>query len=145
MKIKMNYRQVLSYTIYEIALTRVEQNEAKNSESMRKWLGVPRMLTSVALYGRSSSLRILASSIVKEYKVSKVRLQLMLIASEDRTIWENPPTIQSGTKWQVMSTSEEAEGSAKQREVMGMVQGRNGLGLRRVASGSGRRKCHEMV
>lgn len=41
--------------IYEISLTIVEGFERKISQSLRRWLGLPRSLSSIALFGHSCS------------------------------------------------------------------------------------------
>ena len=95
-------------TIYEVALSRVENIERKISKMVRKWLGCPRMLTDVALYSRSTKLQLPLSSVVEEYKVAKVKWQYMLNDSNDQVISENPPALSVGRKWNVGSMVQEA-------------------------------------
>ena len=46
----------------------MKQNQQK---IVRKWLNIPRMLTSVAIYGKSIALQLLLSSVVEEFRVAK--------------------------------------------------------------------------
>ena len=45
-------------TVYEVALSRVERMQQRISVFWRKWLGIPRMLTSVALFQRTGALQL---------------------------------------------------------------------------------------
>ena len=45
---------------------------------MRKWLGAPQSLSDVALYAKDAKLKLPFTSLVEEFQVAKVRLQLML-------------------------------------------------------------------
>ena len=117
-------------TIYEITLSRIEIIEAKISAMVRKWLGVPRMLTTIALYGKTNKLSLPLTSLIEEYKVSKVRLQSMLCSSRDKKISSNPPTINVGRKWNVTEVLHSVNGMAKHEEVVGVIQNsRRGLGM----------------
>ena len=85
-------------TIYEIGLSVVEKLERKVNRYTRKWLGLPPALSSVALYSRSTSLRLPLRSIVEEYKLSKIRTQWMLNNSADSRIREVKPLLRSGVR-----------------------------------------------
>ena len=69
--------------MYEVALTPVEQIEQKCSSFIRKWLGLPKPLNNIAIYGRKSQLQLPIVSIVEEYKAGKVRTIMMLRYSRD--------------------------------------------------------------
>ena len=86
-------------TIYEIGLSVVEKLERKVNRYTRKWLGLPPALSSVALYSRSTSLRLPLRSIVEEYKLSKIITQWMLNNSADSRIREVKPLLRSGRKF----------------------------------------------
>ena len=51
--------------IYDIALSRVEIIEQKCSVHIRRWLGLPRVTNTSALYGRGGSLELPLTSIVE--------------------------------------------------------------------------------
>ena len=67
--------------IYEVGEATVEAIERNISQYTRKWLELPPGLTTVALYSRSTKLRLPLKAITEEYKVGKARLQMMLTHS----------------------------------------------------------------
>ncbi len=99
---------------------------------IRRWLGVPRCLSSVALYGTTSMLQLPFASLVEEFKVGKVRLQLMLRDSPDNFIRSLEPELEAGKKWGVLEALNEAESRVRFDNIRGNVQvGRRGLGWSR--------------
>jgi hypothetical protein len=83
--------------IYDICTSYVETIEAKINKFTRKWLVVPPGLTDVALYCRSSKLKLPLKSVGEEYKVGKARLQMMLSDSRDEVVRSVQPTLKTGT------------------------------------------------
>src|SRR4029079_17766207 len=110
--------------IYEIGLSTVEVIERKINRYTRKWLGLP----PVALYSRSSKLQLSLQAITEEDKVAKSRLQLMLMHSSDPAISSIEPVLKTGRKWKVRKAIQEAEESARLKEIVGATQ-TNRLGL----------------
>ena len=116
-------------TIYEICLSHVERMEKKMNCCIRKWLGLPPALTTLALYSKSAKLALPFKSLVEEYKISKIRTQLMLDNSSDPCIVNVGPSVGSGKGWTAGRDIREAEGSLQWSEKLGAVQpGRLGLG-----------------
>ena len=74
--------------VYEIAMSTVEMIERKINRYTRKWLGLPPDLSTVALYSRSTKLRLPLKATTEEYKVGKARLQMMLKYSNDHSVRE---------------------------------------------------------
>ena len=60
-------------TVYEVPLSKVERMEKIINYFVRKWLGVPRCLSIVALYGKGI-VELPISSLTEEFKCAKVRL-----------------------------------------------------------------------
>jgi hypothetical protein len=115
--------------VYDIPLSKVEAIEKQVNGFIRKWLGVPRCLSSVALYGKTSMLQLPFASLVEEFKVGKVRLQLMLRDSPDSFIRNLEPELEAGRKWRVLEALNEAESRVRFENIRGNVQvGRRGLG-----------------
>ena len=52
--------------------------ESLISKFLKKWLGVPKSLTNVALYSSSTKLKLQTKSLVEEFKLGKARLFQML-------------------------------------------------------------------
>ena len=115
--------------VYEVALTRVETIQQHINKFLRKWLGVPPGFTTVGLYSKTAMLQLPIASVVEEYKVAKVRYQLMLRDSPDSVIQEAAPELKTGTKWTPNEAIAEAESSLRFKEICGATQhGRAGLG-----------------
>ena len=69
-------------------MTTVEEFERMVNRNLRRWLGVPPGLTSIALYGKSADLQLPFSSVTEEFKVAKCRLVMTLRDPQDRMIPE---------------------------------------------------------
>ena len=119
-------------TMYEVALSRVERIEQRCNVFIRKWLGLPRMTTSVALYNNKGPLKLPIPSIVDRYKCGKVRTVLMLRYSSDNGIRSAPPTVKTGRKWNAETETDECITSLKHGDIVGSTQTDNGgLGSKR--------------
>ncbi|KAK0136753.1 Retrovirus-related Pol polyprotein from type-2 retrotransposable element R2DM [Merluccius polli] len=116
-------------TIYEVPISKVDKLERLVSSFARKWLGVPRCLSNIALYGKGI-LELPLSSLTEEYKSTKVRLQMMLTESRDPCVAKTAPTLSTGRKWTPAAATHQAKSALKHRDIVGAVQrGRGGLGL----------------
>ena len=116
--------------MYEVALSRVERIEQRCSVYIRKWLGLPKMLNTTALYGKGLQLELPLTSIVEEYKAGKVRTVMMLRYSNDGAIRENPPEVRSGRKWKAEDATDDAISVLQHADIVGAVQeSRTGFGL----------------
>ena len=82
-------------TSYEITLSHAKRLDRRDSAQVRKWLGLPRCLSSIGLY-ENGALSLLLSSLVEEYKCAKARNEMMLRESRDPTI---RITATTGIKW----------------------------------------------
>ena len=100
------------------------------SKYLKKWLGVPKSLTNVALYSSSTKLKLPTKSLVEEFKLGKVRLFQMPHDSVDPLVKGAQPVIIIGRKWNAKYAVEAAESSLKMKEVISSVAtGRVELGL----------------
>ena len=116
-------------SMYEIAVSRMEKIEQRCNVYIRKWLGLPKMLNTSALYTKKGPLTLPLPSIVEEYKAAKVRTVMMLKESRDDAIKANPPSVKTGRKWQAEIETDNALEVLKHRDIVGAVQtGREGLG-----------------
>ena len=77
--------------IYETAASRVDIMEKKCNVKVRRWLGLPRMTNTSALYRKKGSLQLPLTAITEIYKAGKVRTVMMLRESADTEIRSNPP------------------------------------------------------
>ena len=117
--------------MYEIAMSRIEIIEQRCNRYIRKWLGLPRMITTTALYGRSCPLTLPLASIKEEFKAGKVRTVMTLRYSKDDKIRDDPPEVRSGKKWRAETAVNDLIGQLEHKDIIGSVQtNREGLGAR---------------
>ena len=115
--------------IYEVAFPRVEIIERKCSIHIRKWLGLPRVTNTSALYRANGALQLPLTSIIEIYKAGKVRTVMMLRDSNDPEIRSNPPEIRTARKWKAEDEVDSAISILKHRDIVGSVQtDRKGIG-----------------
>ena len=67
-------RQQWSFLLYDISITTVENMKRQCNKFLRKWLGVPPSFSTVNLYSTSAKLRLLASSVIEEFKTLLCRI-----------------------------------------------------------------------
>ncbi len=63
--------------IYEVPVNTVENFGRKISSFLRRWLGLPRSFSSIALYGHNTKLQLPLSSVTEEFKVARAREVLL--------------------------------------------------------------------
>ena len=86
--------------IYDVPLSTAEVLERTISIYLRRWLNVPRSLSSIGLYSTGYWLLPLPS-LVEKYKVAKVRQVVKLRDSNDKYVSGAGIKPRSGRKWQV--------------------------------------------
>ncbi len=119
-------------TVIDIPITAVQKMERTVSAYVRKWLGVPKCLSSISLYGHGI-LDLPLSSLVEEFKCAKSRLELTLTESRDTTIRAVTPALTTGRKWTPKEAVQQAKSALQHAEIVGRVQqGRSGLGSTKV-------------
>ena len=91
----------------------------------------PKMLTTSALYGRLSPLKLPIASIVEEFKAGKIRTVMTLRYSKDEKIRSNPPEVRTGQKWSAEMTTDDLVCQLEFKDVIGSVQNNHeGFGMR---------------
>ena len=102
------------------------------SRHLRKWFGAPPGLTSVALYSKSAKLSLPLSSVIEEYKVTKVRALITLRQSRDPKVGQAETPVRTGHKWSAAKSLEGAESQRQHRRIVGTTtMGHQGLGYRK--------------
>ncbi|XP_038154112.1 uncharacterized protein LOC119791846 [Cyprinodon tularosa] len=115
--------------VYEVPISTVEGFERRVSRFLRKWLGVPRSLSSIALYGKNNMLKLPFSSLNEEFKVSRTREVLQYRESCDPKVSQAGIEVRTGRKWRAAEAVEVAESRLRHRTLVGTVaRGRAGLG-----------------
>ncbi|XP_049897834.1 uncharacterized protein LOC126388657 [Epinephelus moara] len=115
--------------VYDVPLTTVECFERKVSCFLRKWLGLPRSLSSIALYGRNNKLKLPFSSLTEEFMVTRAREVLLYRDSSDVKVSSAGIEVRTGRKWKAHEAVNQAEFRLQHSELVGTVaSGRSGLG-----------------
>lgn len=110
-------------------MTTVKLMERRISSYLRRWLGLPRSLSSAALYGSSNILQLPFSSLQEEFMVSRTREALLYRDSRDPKVSAAGIKVRTGRKWKAGEALEVVESRLRQRELVGNVaRGRAGLG-----------------
>ena len=118
-------------TIYSFPQSRVEEIEGKITSHIKKWLGIPKAMSSELMYARSAVIQLPYSSLVEEVKVSRVRTKVTLETSKDDCVRNADINLDAGRKWKVSAAIEEARSKLQLQEIAGIANvGREGLGLR---------------
>ena len=117
--------------IYDVVISWVEKYERSINVFLRKWLGVSKNLSAVALFSKDTPLPLPISSLSLEYKKRKVGALLQLNSSMDSNVSENVPRLSTGRKWDVNSELQAAECDIQVAKLVGKVcVGKGGLGSR---------------
>ena len=119
--------------IYEIPLSWVEGLEAKINIWLRRWLGLHRSLSNVALFCQKTPCPLPISSISTEFKKRKVGALMQLEDSPDPSVADNVPELYTGKKWKVADALRDAKAEVLVTQIRGLTQsGTRGLGNSRT-------------
>ena len=103
--------------------------ERRVSRYLRRWLGLPRSLSNIALYGNTCKLTLPLKSIEEEFKVLRAREVLQFRESADPKVSGAGVAVRTGRKWRAEAAVEQAESRLRHRVLVGTVaRGRMGLG-----------------
>ena len=115
--------------VYEVTISTVETLERKISSYLRRWLGLPRSLTSAALYSRRNKLQLPFSSLEEEFRVSRTREALLYRDSSDTRVASAGIVVRTGRKFRAQEGLEQAESRLRHKALVGTLAiGRAGLG-----------------
>lgn len=125
-------------------MTVVEGFERSVSSYLCRWLGLPRSLSNIGLYGNTNKLRLPFSSVREEFIVARAREHLQYSGSRDAKVFRAGIVVRTGRKWRAAEAVQQAETQLKHKDILGTVaQGRAGLGSIpsiRYESASGRER-----
>lgn len=115
--------------VYAVPMTTVEAMERKISSYLRRWLGLPRSLSSAALYGSSNILQLPFSGLTEEFMVTRTREALQYRESRDGKVASAGIQVKTGRKWRADEALEVAESRLRQKVLVGSIaSGRAGIG-----------------
>ncbi|KAJ8338476.1 hypothetical protein SKAU_G00374420 [Synaphobranchus kaupii] len=128
------YQHVLYHRVmWPLKMSQVPSSTASKLDGLansfiRKWLGLPRCLSDVGLFGRNT-IQLPLHSISLGYKQEKARMVLELRESSDHLVRAAGTQVRTGRRWKAEEEVDQAIARLKHREVVGRVQvGRAGLG-----------------
>ncbi|XP_030281784.1 uncharacterized protein LOC115586678 [Sparus aurata] len=115
--------------VYEFPISTVEGLERRVSSHLRRWLGLPRSLSSIALYGNKNKLTLPINSLTEEFMVTRAREVLQYRESKDLKVSQAAIAVRTGRKWRAQEAVDQAESRLHHKELVGSVAtGRAGLG-----------------
>ncbi|CAJ1076455.1 uncharacterized protein LOC119791846 [Xyrichtys novacula] len=105
--------------VYEVPISTIESFERRVSKFLRKWLGLPRSLSIIALYGKNNMLKLPISSLNEEFKVSHTREVLQYRESSDPKVSQAGIEVRTGRKWRAAEAVDAAESRLRHRVLVG--------------------------
>ena len=119
-------------SIYNVPLTTVEWLESKITASLKKWLKLPRSLSSSCFYSKTSKLKLPYSSLTEEFKAAKARNLVTFQNSRDECIRNADIKVDAGKKMNTTDAVIEAKSRLRVQELVGVPnKGKEGLGMRK--------------
>ena len=116
--------------IYAFPATKVEKIQQLFTASVKKWLGIPKSLSTDAFYSTSMKLQLPYSSVVEEVKAAKTRILYTYQQSSDECIRNANINVDAGSKWSIRKEIPEAESRLRLQEIAGIANiGREGIGM----------------
>ena len=115
--------------MYSVPISTVEILERSVSGFLRRLLGLPRNLSSSALYGTTNVIQLPFRGLVEEFMVSKMRETYQYKNSRDPKVSGAGIEVRTGRKWRAAEELSIAESNLRVKAIVGAVaQGRAGLG-----------------
>lgn len=91
------------------------------SNHLRRWLGLPRSLSSIALYGNTNKLQLPFKSLEEEFKVTRAREVVQYRDSSDPKVAKAGIQVRTGRKWRAEEAVQEADARLCHRSLVGVV------------------------
>ncbi|XP_076833410.1 olfactory receptor 2AT4-like [Brachyhypopomus gauderio] len=95
--------------IYKVPMTVIEGLEQKVSSYLRRWLGLPRSLSSIGLYGSTNKLRLPFNSVKEEFSVAWAREYMQYSGSRDAKVAGAGIVVRTGRTWRTAEAVQQAE------------------------------------
>ena len=134
--------------IYNIPESKIESLQKNITGKLKKWLKIPKSLSSNCFYSKTSKLRLPFTSLVEEFKATKARNTVTLEESADPCIRNAAIKVDGGSKVNTPSEVKEARTRLQMKEITGIAnRGREGLGMRKRSyySTSSKKERRDMV
>ena len=135
-------------TIYNIPESRVEEIQRLITAQLKKWLGLPKSLSTACMYTRSGRLQLPYSELKEEVKAAKARIYTTFEESNDPCVRGAELKVDGGRKADTSKSVSEAKSRLRMKEIVGIPnKGKEGLGLtpRRYYSSSAKEERRTMI
>ena len=109
--------------IYEVTVSFIEALQIKQNVYARKWLGLPKCTSDVALYSNNVPCPLPFKSLVTLFKETKVGSFLQLQSSKDDQVTSTLRSHNTGLKWTVGDAIERAEMRVEEKKIIGIKRG----------------------
>ena len=116
-------------TIYNIPESRVEEIQRLITAHLKKWLGLPKSLSTACMYTRSGRLQLPYSELTEEVKAAKARIYTTFEESNDPCVRGAELKVDGGRKADTPRSVTEAKSRLRMKEIVGIPnKGKEGLG-----------------
>lgn len=95
--------------------------ERKVSNYLRRWLELPKSLSSIALYGHHNKLQLPFKCLEEEFKVTRTREMLQYRDSKDLKLAKAGIRVRTGRKRKAEEAVQVAEASLRHKRLVGVV------------------------
>ena len=120
-------------SIYNVPMSTVEVIQRQITTALKRWLGLPKTLSTACFYSRTAKLQFPYRELIEEVKVAKARNQVTLDNSKDDCIKGAKIIIDGGRKANTPKEVEEAKAKLRMKDMTGPGnKGHEGLGLRHM-------------
>ena len=118
-------------SIYNVPVSKVEEIQGKITTSLKRWLGLPKSLSTDCFYSKSTKVQLPYTALTEEVKVAKARNLVTLEESRDPCIQKAGIKVDGGRKANTPGEVEDAKSRLRLKEIAGIANvGREGLGLK---------------
>ena len=141
-------RLMWQLTIYNIPESRVEEIQGLITACLKKWLGLPKSLSTACMYTRSGRLQLPYSELTEEVKAAKARIYTTFEESNDPCVRGAELKVDGGRKADTARSVTEAKTRLRMKEIVGIPnKGKEGLGLnpRRYYSSCAKEERRTMI
>ena len=135
-------------TIYNIPESKVEEMQTRITGHLKRWLGLPRSLSTACMYSRSGKLQLPYTELSEEVKAAKARVYTTFEESEDPCVRGANLKVDGGRKSDTPGSVEDAKSRLRMKEIVGIPnKGKEGLGMnpRKYYSSSTKEERRTMV
>ena len=118
-------------TIYNVPESKVEEIQRVITAALKRWLGLPKSLSTDCMYTKSGKLQLPYSELTEDVKAAKARLLTTLEEAADPCVRGANVNVDGGRKADTPKNVQEAKSKLRMEEITGIPnKGREGLGMR---------------